>query len=280
MPSAGIQYQIDAGAMAYFTYTNGFKAGGFNGVLPNAVPQNVAFGPEHVNAFELGVKSKWLDDTVLVNLDVFRGDYRDLQANAVSVNPIGNTVSIYVKNAAASRSQGVELETQWAVTRNFRLSANVTYLDSIYVSYPNASQTALQNYCGQSAAHYAKPQCSIFPNPVPHYADISGQATNFAPRWSGGVTASYSLMLPRGYKFTTELIPYFTSSYNEQDPYVLGTAGYVRLDARLTLASPDGRWAIDLIGKNLTDRIIVSSSATGASKEEPRNVAVQFRYRF
>jgi hypothetical protein len=77
------------------------------------------------------------------------------------------------------------------------------------------------------------------------------------------------------------LDPYFTSSYNEQDPYVLGTSAYVRLDARLVLAASGGHWAIDVIGKNLTDRIIVDSgSLYGATKEMPRNVAVQFRYRY
>jgi iron complex outermembrane recepter protein len=75
--------------------------------------------------------------------------------------------------------------------------------------------------------------------------------------------------------------PYFTSSYNEQDPYIIGTAGYVRLDARLTLASADDRWGLDLIGKNLTDRTIVTFARIYyAAKEEPRNVAVQVRYRW
>jgi len=63
--------------------------------------------------------------------------------------------------------------------------------------------------------------------------------------------------------------------------YGLGrlAAGYVRWDGRLTFESPDGRWSIDLIGKNLADRIIVSTPGFQfASKEQPRNVALQFRY--
>jgi hypothetical protein len=56
---------------------------------------------------------------------------------------------------------------------------------------------------------------------------------------------------------------------------------YTRLDGRLTFESPGGRWAIDLIGKNLTDRIIVVlPGIPTAAKEEPRNGAVQFRYHF
>jgi iron complex outermembrane recepter protein len=284
MPSAGIQYQIDPQAMIYFSYAKGFKAGGFNGANPAPIAQSVEFGPEHANAYELGLKSEWFDNRVLVNLDVFRTDYTDLQATSYFFVEAINGFEQGIKNAAASRSQGVELETQWAVTKKLRLSANVTYLDSKYVSYPNGSATTLQAFCRQSAANYnANSQCSVFPFPVPLLHDYSGQPTAYAPKWSGSITASYGIRLPGEYKLTTDLIPYFSSSFNPtNDPYKLGTAGYVRLDARLTLTSPDSRWAFDLIGKNLTDRIIVdgASSLYFATKEEPRNVSVQFRYHF
>jgi len=91
--------------------------------------------------------------------------------------------------------------------------------------------------------------------------------------------------LPGNLKLTTEVDPYFSSSYNNQDPYILGTSAYVRLDARLSLASPEGHWTVDLIGKNLTNRIIVISlpgidNASSAQKEKPANVAAQIRWRW
>ena len=90
------------------------------------------------------------------------------------------------------------------------------------------------------------------------------------------------------YKFTTELSPYFTSRYNPDPDGIFPSSGdYVRLDAKLTLALPDGRWTIDVIGKNLTNRIIIAGTAGSAgsaagptTKEEPLNVAAQVRYRW
>jgi outer membrane receptor protein involved in Fe transport len=280
MPSAGIQYQLLPRVMTYFSYSRGFKAGGYNegGALPPSLP--VGFGPEHVNAYELGLKSEWLDDRLLVNLDVFRSDYQDLQVSAGFYNPALNAGEVVFQNAAVSRSQGVELETRWAPTRDFRLAVNATYLDSHYVSYPSATQTTLAAFC---SGKYVLPYCSVYPNPVPQFTDRSGERTQYAPRWSGSISGSYSLLLPRDLKLTATVSPYLTSSYNDQDPYILGTAGYVRLDARLTVASSDERWAVDLIGKNLTDRVIVISGSAGVSiaqKEEPLNVAVQARYRW
>jgi iron complex outermembrane receptor protein len=277
MPSGGIQFRFNPEVMAYFSYSRGFLAGGFSyGSLEgNPSPE---FGPEHVNAYELGLKSKWLDDRLLLNLDVFRGDYQDLQVSEILLNPITNTASQATRNAAASRSQGLELEGQWVISRDLRLTANLAYLDSHYLSYPNAVGSSLQQFC---AATYVLPYCSVYPRPVPAFADKSGQQTQYSPRWSGSVTVSYSRLLADDYQFTAALNPYFTSSYNQQDPYIIGTAGYVRLDARLSLASADDRWGLDLIGKNLTDRVIVTFARIYyAAKEEPRNVAVQVRYRW
>jgi outer membrane receptor protein involved in Fe transport len=291
MPSAGIQYQIDPSAMAYFSYSRGFKAGGFNGLLPNKPLEDLEFGPEHVNAYELGIKSKWLNDTVLLNLDAFLSDYFGLQANTQVYNPATNTYSPLVRNAAESRSQGVELEAQWIITPELRLTTNITYLDSYYVSYPNATPTTLQTYCsGLTQAQYqASAQCHVYGFPVPKVNDLSGFPTPFSPRWSGSLTASYTLVLPRHYRFTTELIPFVTSGYyssagNTNDPlYHIG--GYLRLDGRMTLETPDGHWAFDLVGKNLTDKVIPTNIGANTtfyygSKEMPFNVALQARYKW
>jgi outer membrane receptor protein involved in Fe transport len=289
MPSAGVQYKIAPQVMAYFSYTRGFKAGGFEGQqLARQSLQGLqsfsAYGPEYVDAFELGLKSKWFDDRVLVNVDVFRGDYKDLQSFANVYIPSLNAFGGEVVNAAKSRSQGVELEGQWVATRDLRLSANVTYLDSHYVSFPDAPQSTLQSYCG--GVSYVLPYCSRFPNPVPPSNDLSGQQTPYAPRWSGNVTATYAAPLPGGFRFVTELTPYFTSSYwggTGPDDVIPKTAGYIRLDARIGLESPDHQWAVDLIGKNLTDRIIVTNAQQSIyelTKQQPRNVAIQIRYNF
>jgi iron complex outermembrane recepter protein len=294
MPSAGIQFKLDPQAMLYATYTRGFKAGGFNGnALPPLSPADVAFGPEHVNAYEVGLKSKWLDDTLLMNFDVFRSDYQGLQVAAQVYVPLTNGYSPFIRNAATSVSQGVEFESQWVATQNFRLSTNITYLDSHYVSYTNANHTTLQDYCAapaSSSGGLGTPACTaLFPGGVLPYQNLSGRPTDNAPTWSGSVTASYSIPLPRDYKFTTQLSPYFTTGYflsgdqGETDDPLEHVGGYARLDGRMTLGSPDGRFALDLIGKNLTNRVILTALQQGiyqASKEQPRNVAVQFRYRY
>jgi iron complex outermembrane recepter protein len=271
MPSAKLQYQIDPKAMLYLSYARGFKAGGFNGSDTTGIAANIPYAPEHVNAYELGLKSEWLNDTLLFNLDVFRSDYTNLQVVVEEGYSTGNGIAV-VRNAAASRSQGIEYEGQWVANENFRLIADVTYLDSHYVSYANAAPSALEQANGLAAQN------------------LSGAQTEYAPTWSGSVTARFGAILPNNFRITADIIPYFTSAY-----YLLASedeAGrqsqYVRLDARLSLETPDRHWAFDLIGKNLTNRQILEFSTIAPTspgsyfvdKQAGANAAVQARYRW
>jgi iron complex outermembrane receptor protein len=269
MPSAKVQYKIDPKVMIYASFSQGFKAGGFNGSDTTGVAANVPYAPEYVNAYEVGLKSQWLDDTVLMNLDVFRSNYRNLQVVVEEGFATGNGVAV-VRNAAASRSQGVEYEGQWVANQNFRLSADITYLSSKYLDYQNGAPTGLQTEEGLAAQN------------------LSGHPTEYAPTWSGSLTGAFTTRLPNNLKFTAAVIPFFTSSY-----YVLSSEDdasrqneYVRLDARLTLETADGRWGLDFIGKNLTDRHVITFATIAptspgtyfVSQAEGSNFAAQVRF--
>ena len=266
MPSAGVQYQVMPDAMAYSTYTHGFKAGGFNGILAaaGAAGASLAYGPENVDSYEAGIKSKWFDNRFLFNIDAFRMDYTGLQVNSlVQLTPANQ--SIEVKNAATSQSQGIEIETQLIIAGGFRLSFNGAYLDAHYGSYPNASPNFIQN------SKKLKSQ------------DLSGEPMDFAAKWSGSLRAQYGVELPGGYALTSVLSPFYTSGYynsNGTDDPLTWIKGSVRLDAMVTLDS-SGPWSVDLIGKNVTNAVIaVAQNNNYGAKEMPASVALQVRLQF
>lgn len=287
MRSAGIQYKYNPETMLYFSYDRGFKAGGFNGVTPTGVtgnPGQVIFGPEYVDAYELGIKKKWFDDSLLTNIAVFRSEYQGLQVEANVLNPSTGIYNGVVQNAGSSVSEGVELEVKWAATRNFQLGANVTYLDSTYKVFPNGVGKALQVFC---ANNYVLPYCSGFTPPISTAnSDRAGDPTNFSPKWSAGLSAGYRYELPNNYEVLVELTPFYTDTYNN-DPQLdalglrSGTPSYTRLDGRISLSTPDGRGGLDLIGKNLTDRVIGTYGTNFfhlGSKQRLRTLALQARY--
>ena len=289
-PSARLQYNFTSDKMVYFTYAYGFKAG--VPVTTFAGQASPPLQPEHVNAYELGFKTEWLHHSILFNADVFLSDYTNLQVSSTYFLPSGAADSV-ITNAAASRSQGVEVEGQWVINKNFRLSSQVTYLDSIYLSYPNVTAPSIQQYC---LANPGNATCgTLYPGGAPKLQNLSGEPTGFAPRWSGSFTGEFTTDLPDGFYFTADIIPIFSSNYyyanNGTDDPLLMQKGYVRLDTRFTLDFPNRRFALDVIGKNLTNVNIVSGGNGGTAlptslgsvlyaREEPANVAVQIRYKW
>jgi len=292
MPSAEIEYKLTPSAMLYATYSRGFLAGipADVGFVLNNIPTPPIL-PEHVNAYEIGFKSNLFQDHLRSSVDVFRSNYTNLQVSSSVINPAGTPIG-EITNAAASRSQGVELAEELALG-GFRFRTAVTYLKARYLSYPNVTLTAAQTYCRTNpklAACIAE-----FPSGVGVLQDLSGQPTSFAPTWSGSAAASYSFALPRQYHFITEAdvfgsTRYFFGNNGTDDPEQM-QPGYARLDGRLSFEGPDARWAVDIVLKNLTNRRIVSGGAGGTSlptstgstlllNEQPRNVAIQARYKW
>lgn len=271
MPSIKVQYQFNPRVMAYASYSRGFKAGGFNLGDTTGDLTNFPYSPEHVDAYEIGLKSELFDRRLLLNMAIFRSDYKDLQVSVNLSSPFGGAVSL-VRNAAAQRAQGVEAEGQLQVTDNFKISTAVTYLESKYRSFPDALPTADQTRRGIISQ------------------DLSGHTLAFAPKWAGMVSAAHSLPLGNDHRIESELTGLFRSRYNVNfaDDPVHEQSGYLRLDGRLTFAFPGDRWAIDIIGKNLTSRKIALISFTppgslGSSNrqiEQPRNVAFQVRFKW
>ena len=264
-PSFRAQYQFAQAARVYFSYSSGFKAGGFNASDNSGQAKNLPFDPEHANAYEVGVKTELPDRNLLLDVAVFRSHYTDLQVSRNFPNAAGSFVAT-VGNGATVLSQGVELQGNWMLGRHFSLTVNGTYLDSHYTSYLNASPTTLQAFEGYKAFNQ------------------TGWPTFYAPKWSGSFTGTYTTALPSGYRIVAAIEPIATSDYfnNALD---LRAGAYVRLDSRLTLESSSGRWNLDVIGQNLADRDIVvfqgpQATAPGTlneQKERPRSVAMQMR---
>jgi outer membrane receptor protein involved in Fe transport len=294
MPSAEVDYKIAPSMLLYATYARGFLAGvptdvGY--VPPTSGIATPAILPEHVNAYEFGFKSDLFENHLRLNLDVFRSNYTNLQVASTAVTSTGTLVG-EITNAASSRTQGMELSGEWLLS-GFRFATAVTYLDARYISYPGVTLTQAETYC---RGNPKIPACEQeFPNGVGPTQDLSGQPTEFAPTWSGSLTASYTTALPRGLHFITETdvyasTTYFNASTGTNDPELV-QPGYARLDGRLTLEGPDARWAIDLVLKNLTDKVIytggigsntlpASAGSTLLQIDQPRNVAVQARYQW
>jgi iron complex outermembrane recepter protein len=129
-PTLGTQYHITPDMMAYFTYSKGFKSGGWTTRLSDPITNAAAarFQPEYDKTYEVGVKSTWLDHHLLANVAVFESKYSGIQLN-VQEGP-----SPVYQNAGNATIKGVELEMQSVLGGGFQLNLAAGYLDAYYTS--------------------------------------------------------------------------------------------------------------------------------------------------
>ena len=125
-PRVGIAYDINDDSMAYASYAEGFKSGGFFGRLAD-YRIDTTYDPEYVDTYELGYRSTWLDGRAIANLTTFYSEYDDKQEEVIIEG--GNTT---VQNAAEMTMFGVEFEGQIQITAGWSLRTAVGYLDAEY----------------------------------------------------------------------------------------------------------------------------------------------------
>ena len=89
--------------MGYASYSRGYKSGGINPPVPPGITATGSFGPEFVNAFEIGSKGRYWDGIVALNAAAFYYQYQGLQV----ARPIGQTV---IDDNVDAEIHGIEFE--------------------------------------------------------------------------------------------------------------------------------------------------------------------------
>jgi len=120
-----VDYKFTDDILGYASYSLGYRAGTYNALAYQDTSQVYFVEPEKINAYEIGLKSRLLDDRLQLNLAGFYYDYANQQIAQI----IG--VTSFLRNADG-RLFGLEAELRAAVTDSFRIDASFGYLDSEY----------------------------------------------------------------------------------------------------------------------------------------------------
>ncbi len=126
-PRFVVQYQYDPNLLLYAGATRGYKAGGFNSVEINSF-----FAPENVWNYEGGFKSELFNRRLRFNLSGYYFKYKNRQS--ISLEDTGGQLPQYITRSGDSKAYGVDLETQFVVSRDLTLSAVAGYIDSTWVT--------------------------------------------------------------------------------------------------------------------------------------------------
>lgn len=133
-PMAGVTYNISDDAMVYFTYSEGFTAGGFNG-RGGSVSTIGPFEPETGENFELGLKSEWFDNRLRVNITMFDTEVEDFQTAFIRPAPGGGGQETIQSNLGSFETDGWELELTYLATDNLTFWFNYSALDTERIGF-------------------------------------------------------------------------------------------------------------------------------------------------
>jgi iron complex outermembrane receptor protein len=252
-PRASISWQPNADHNLYFTYSQGFKGGGFDprgqttacrnprggACTPDEVYDFMSFDPETVDSYEIGWKASLLDNRVNISLAGFLGQYQNVQIpGSVGFDSNGDGINEtfigITSNAAEADVNGIEFEGNALVGNDFagdgsRFSINwsLGVLDAKY-------NTFIDNF-GNDVADQR-----VFQNTP----DITAHmGFNFGLQMAGGMTDFIGLA-----SFRSD-----ASQFEVPNPF-LDQDGFVLVDASVVYTVDSGLFSIGLHGKNLFDK--------------------------
>ena len=222
-----LEYQATEDTLLYGSVSRGVKAGGFSLAALQAL---TGLGAQPVDteilwAYEIGMKSAWLDNSVQANATIFYYDWEDLQSFQLLFDPSLGFGVPQLTNVPESSLLGGELELTWAPAQGWFLKAGVGLLDA-EIDEPG-------NLLGVSEG-----------NVLPHSPDVT---------FNGLVRKEFQLgrgtfALQTDFRFQDDV------SFGLENAPTLNQDGYGILNARGIYSSgPDGRYQIAVWGENLTD---------------------------
>ena len=255
---AGIDYTFANDSLLYFSYSEGFKSGGFVLRYVQPQPAPLSFQPEEAKSLEIGYKWQGLEDRLRINAAAFSTAYDEAQVTFFDGG--GGPVT---QNAGEIDITGLEVELVALPGDNFQVDATLGLIDAEYdVINPPSIPLALTIDTDSSLANTPEMTASLG---LQYTVDTDYGSWSFRGDWS----------------YSDDV---FNDSQNS--PFLFQDA-YGIVNAAVRYTNPADTWDLILFGENITDeRYIVSGDSNfglgfhEANFNRPAQYGVTFRYRF
>lgn len=256
-PMLSLAYAWTENWNIYFTYSEGFKSGGFTQRISSAQKAPPDFGPEFVDLYEVGVKYSDLNNRLRINSAFFHNDYTDIQV----LGTLNDTLGASTINAGEADVDGFEIDITYIPTAKLHLQLGIGYLDAKYTKLGD------------------------------DVLDISlDSPLSKAAKWTVNGSVSYVFPIDNNYVLTPRVDWQYRSEISNtstESPQSVQES-YKIINASVSLVTVDGRWKLTLNGKNLTDKkYTYDSTAIGGNfginesiLAPPRTWALSFSYKW
>ncbi len=300
---ANLTWHIRQNLMVYYTFSQGFRPGGFNqnggaqhGIGPDDVAQYLvprSYGSDNLTNNEIGWKTELLDNRLQWNGAVYYDNWTNVQIEFFNPGVVGNI--FYDTNGQDFLIKGIETSFVARVMAGLTLQGAVDWNESSQTNSP----ALIDN--NPASAGYGKPitqvcsagPCTSVGNP---FGPIGAPSAN-SPPMQFSLRARYDWLLGDYVPYVQLGIRHTDISYSQAgaNPEILAggsittsrgrfeNPAYTTLDAAVGVSKGD--WHVDLHGENLTN----SNASTFTSTDQfiieqtplrPRVIELSFGYNF
>ena len=172
----GVEFDLAPRSLLYATVESGYRSGGFSAALGFETYQ-----PELITAYTVGLKNRFFDNRVQLNIEGFLWDYTNQQVSHLGLDLSGRTAQ-FIQNIGTSRIKGVEAEGRVLVTPTTLISADVQYLDA-----RNRAFTYQQG--AATGAPLTGCSYALSTNPAFYNVNCAGKQAYNSPKWTVNLAA-------------------------------------------------------------------------------------------
>jgi iron complex outermembrane receptor protein len=257
-PELTITYKPTDDVTIFGSLKKASKSGGFHIGTPPDTSDN-SFGEESVKGGELGLKSRWLDRTLLFNLAGYHYKYSGLQVGAI-VPVQGSSIPVTtVVNAGSATVTGVEAEVVYRPPQvaDLTVHADVNYNHTKYNDLngvPCFGGQSIEQGCNQLFSSSINSGLGGFQGQsasgLPLVRSADWQA-NFGFDWQTAVGRDMMLVVTNNQHVSSRYLANLGKPFYQPS--------FIKADLALTLEGPHDRWEVALIGKNLNNSLTAGS---------------------
>ncbi len=269
------EYTFSESISVYARFAHGVLPGGFTNTGYVPIPgttiranQIYKLDPEEIDAYELGLKTNWLEQRLNVDLTGFWYDYKNLVVNVPTVlDPANPTIAtVLFRNAGAAEIYGFELRANALLFDSLRVGGNIGLLSTEYTEDTGTTATIL----GARAPRSPEQTVSLF-------ADYRQELP-----WGGSLVYG----VDGNWRSTYYYYPTVSSQKTSRDP-LLRQEPFALFNARLTWnVDSSENLAFQLSAQNLTDKeysthgLPISNGAGQRNSGRPRSYLLSVTARF
>ena len=249
---AGVEKDLTPKVMLYGVVQTGYQPGTFN-ALPNTPTYSNAVKPEELKSYTAGIKSRWLDDRLQINNEIYYYDFHNLIIQSYDISAPYN--DIFNGNKVAIK--GDQLDVLTKVFTDDQANLNIAYSHARNVDVVDGSGN---NYDGLQPA--------------------------YAPDWV--IEAGFTHNIPLANATLRAHINWrFESSWFADYVHNLGTEQVASNKGDASLTYDATSWTVGVWIKNMTNRAVIAATAAAgvpgpatAYLEDPRTFGLRFSVKY